>query len=42
MTSRVMLEWTNRTGVVWHYIALGKPVQKAFVESFDGKLRERA
>jgi putative transposase len=42
MTSRAMLEWTNRTGVEWHYIAPGKPQQNGFVESFNGKLRESA
>ena len=27
-------------GVGWHYIAPGKPTQNAFVESFNGKLRD--
>ena len=40
MTSRDMLEWTNRTGLDWHYIAPGKPQQNGFVESFNGKLRD--
>ena len=40
MTSRAMLEWANRTGVEWHYIAPGKPQQNGFVESFNGKLRD--
>ena len=40
MTSRAMLEWTNRIGVEWHYIAPGKPQQNGFVESFNGKLRD--
>jgi putative transposase len=40
MTSRAMLEWTNRTGVDWHYIDPGKPVQNAFIESFNGRLRD--
>ena len=40
MTSRAMLEWINRTGVDWHYIAPGKPQQNGFVESFNGKLRD--
>ena len=40
MTSRAMLEWTNRTDVDWHYIAPGKPQQNGFVESFNGKLRD--
>jgi putative transposase len=40
MTSWAMLEWTNRTGIDWHYIAPGKPQQNGFVESFNGKLRD--
>lgn len=40
MTSRAILEWTNRTGVGWHYIAPGKPQQNGFVESFNGRLRD--
>ena len=40
MTSRAMLEWTNRSGVDRHYIAPGKPQQNGFVESFNGKLRD--
>jgi putative transposase len=26
--------------VEWHYIAPGKPTQNAFVESFNGRLRD--
>ena len=40
MTSRALLEWTNRTGVDWHYIAPGKPIQNAFVESPNGRFRD--
>ncbi|MFT3973783.1 MAG: DDE-type integrase/transposase/recombinase [Amaricoccus sp.] len=40
MTSRAVLEWTNRTGVAWHYIAPGKPQQNGFGESFNGRLRD--
>lgn len=40
MTSRAILEWTNRTGVAWHYIAPVKPQQNGFVESFNGRLRD--
>lgn len=40
LTSRAMLDWQNRTGVNWHYIAPGKPTQNAFVESFNGRLRD--
>ena len=28
------------TGIEWHYIAPGKPMQNAFVESFNGRLRD--
>lgn len=40
MTSRAVLDWTNRTGIAWHYIAPGKPLQNGFVESFNGRLRD--
>jgi putative transposase len=40
LTSRTVLEWTNRTGTLWHYIAPGKPTQNAFVESFIGRFRD--
>lgn len=40
LTSRAILEWQNRTGVTWHYIAPGKPQQNAFIESFNGRLRD--
>lgn len=40
LTSRAVLDWTNRSGVEWHYIAPGKPVQNAFVESFNGRFRD--
>jgi putative transposase len=26
--------------ITWHYIDLGKPQQNAFVESFNGRLRD--
>lgn len=38
--SRAMLDWQNRTGVAWHYIAPGKPQENGFAESFNGKLRD--
>lgn len=40
LTSRAILEWQNRTGVAWHYIAPGKPTQNAFIESFNSRLRD--
>lgn len=40
LTSRAILEWQNETGVAWHYIAPGKPTQNAFIESFNGRLRD--
>jgi putative transposase len=40
MTSRAILDWANRTGVAWHYIAPGKPQQNGFVESFNGRFRD--
>ena len=40
MTSHAVLRWGQDTGVGWHYIAPGKPMQNAFVESFNGRLRD--
>lgn len=40
LTSRAVLAWANVTGVGWHYIAPGKPIQNAFAESFIGRLRD--
>jgi putative transposase len=39
LTSRVILAWQAERGVEWHYIAPGKPVQNAFVESLNGRFR---
>ena len=40
MTSCAILQWSKDSGVEWHYIAPGKPQQNAFVESFNGRLRD--
>jgi len=40
LTSTAILRWSQETGVEWHYIAPGKPNQNAFVESFNGRLRD--
>lgn len=40
LTSNAMLAWQEERGVGWHYIAPGKPMQNAFVESFNGRLRD--
>src|SRR5205807_1530229 len=32
--------WAKQARVDWHYIDPGKPVQNAFVESFNGRLRD--
>jgi putative transposase len=39
-TSRSMFDWSERTGVRLRFIEPGKPVQNAFVESFNGRLRD--
>jgi len=39
-TSNAILGWSDRQKVAWHYIAPGKPVQNAFIESFNGRLRD--
>jgi len=40
LTSIAVLAWSQDRAVGWHYIAPGKPQQNAFVESFNGKLRD--
>lgn len=39
-TSRAMFEWSERTGVRQRFIEPGKPVQNAYIESFNGKFRD--
>lgn len=39
-TSRAILKWANDNNVEWHYIDPGKPQQNAFIESFNGSLRD--
>ena len=39
-TSRAILKWAGHNGVDWHYIDPGKPQQNAFIESFNGSLRD--
>ena len=39
-TSNAILKWSEDHGIEWHYIAPGKPMQNAFVESFNGRLRD--
>ena len=39
LTSGAVLRWATGR-VAWHYIEPGKPVQNAFVESFNSRLRD--
>jgi hypothetical protein len=34
LTSNAILTWADQSRVAWHYIAPGKPMQNAFIESF--------
>jgi putative transposase len=40
LTGMAILHWSQETKVEWHYIAPGKPQQNAFIESFNGRLRD--
>lgn len=40
LTSNAVLEWCGTTKIDWHYTAPGKPTQNAFVESFNGRMRD--
>ena len=39
-TSNAMLAWSDETGVAWHFIAPGKPMQNGIFEAFNSKMRE--
>ena len=39
-TSNAILGFAERMHIDWHYIAPGKPIQNAFIESFNGRLRD--
>jgi putative transposase len=40
LTSIAILKWSQDSRIDWHYTAPGKPTQNAFVESFNGRLRD--
>jgi len=39
-TSNAMLDWAERTGVAWHFIAPGRPMQNGICEAFNSKMRD--
>jgi putative transposase len=39
-TGKAMLNWSHRTGVALRLIEPGKPNQNAYIESFNGRLRD--
>src|SRR5215469_13723134 len=40
LTSIAILRWSQEARIEWHYIAPGKPQENAFIESFNGRLRD--
>lgn len=38
--SRALEDWAYRRGIQSHFILPGKPVENAFIESFNGRLRD--
>jgi putative transposase len=39
-TSNAMLAWADEHRITWHFIAPGKPMQNAYCESFNGRMRD--
>jgi len=39
-TSNAILKWAGNARVQLHYIAPGRPMQNAFIESFNRRLRD--
>ena len=39
-TSNAMLAWSEETGVPWHFITPGKPMQNGICEAFNSKMRD--
>lgn len=39
-TSKAILKFACEEGINWRYIEPGKPIQNAYIESFNGKLRD--
>ena len=39
-TCNAMLAWCKDHQIDWHFIAPGKPMQNAFIESFNGRMRD--
>ena len=40
LTSNAVLGWCGEARIDWHYTTPGKPTQNAFVESFNGRMRD--
>lgn len=40
LTGHAILRWAAERAIDWHYIQPGKPVQNAFIEAFNGRLRD--
>lgn len=40
LINMAVLRWCQETRIEWHYIAPGKPMQNAFVDSFNGSFRD--
>jgi putative transposase len=38
--SKAVEQWAYENGVEWHFIEPGKPIENAYVESFNGKFRD--
>ena len=40
LTCNAVLAWCSESGINWHHIAPGSPMQNGYAESFNGRMRD--
>ncbi|MBM3184524.1 MAG: transposase, partial [Chlamydiae bacterium] len=37
----VRIRWAHKNGIEWKFIEPGKPIQNSYIESFNGRIRDK-